>query len=85
MSSEKIGCKEVNINFPDEQTDLLTQFVGVFLDLQEKAMNSEISTKSVDLRGIIASLKMIRRGLKSVNAISMGIIGKLSASMKKKF
>ncbi|MBC3899768.1 MAG: ATPase [Firmicutes bacterium HGW-Firmicutes-4] len=68
--------KILNMNFPDANTDLLTQFVGVFLDLQEKAMNSEISTKSVDLRGIIASLKTIRRGLKPLNAISMGIIGK---------
>ena len=63
-------------NFPDASPDLLKQFAGVFMDLQEKAKNSEISTKSVDLRGLIASLKTIRRGLKPINAIQMGIVGK---------
>ena len=62
--------------FPDAKQDMLKQFAGIFLDLQEKAMNSEISTKSVDLRGIMGSLRTIRRGLRPMLAINMGVIGK---------
>ncbi|MGL4548859.1 hypothetical protein [Eubacterium aggregans] len=46
------------------------------MDLQEKSVNSGITTKSVDLRGIISSLKAVRRGLSPVQAINMGIIDK---------
>ncbi|MBK5244172.1 MAG: MoxR family ATPase [Eubacteriaceae bacterium] len=62
--------------FPDVKEDILPQFAGIFLDLQEKSKNSEISTKSVDLRGIIGSLKTIRRGLKPMLAVDMGVVGK---------
>lgn len=63
-------------SFPDAKDEVLSQFAGIFLDLQEKSKNSEISTKSVDLRGIIGSLKTIRRGLKPMLAVDMGVIGK---------
>lgn len=63
-------------HFPDANPEILPQFAGIFLDLQEKSKNSEISTKSVDLRGIIGSLKTIRRGLKPMLAVDMGVIGK---------
>jgi MoxR-like ATPase len=63
-------------NFADANEEMLSQFAGVFLDLQAKSRNSEISTKSVDLRGIIGSLKTIRRGLKPMLAVDMGVIGK---------
>ncbi len=62
--------------FPDAKAEMLKQFAGIFLDLQEKAMNSEISTKSVDLRGLMGSLRTIRRGLKPMLAVNMGVIGK---------
>ncbi len=63
-------------NFPDAKAGILGQFAGVFLDLQEKSRNAEISTKSVDLRGLIGSLKTIKRGLKPSLAIAMGVTGK---------
>lgn len=63
-------------NFPDANPEILPQFAGIFLDLQEKSKNAEISTKSVDLRGLIGSLKTIKRGLKPMLAIDMGVTGK---------
>ena len=36
----------------------------------------EISTKAIDLRGMIGALKTIKRGLKPTLAINMGITGK---------
>ncbi len=63
-------------NFPGANAEILGQFAGVFLDLQEKSQNAEISTKSVDLRGLMGSLKTIKRGLKPTLAIAMGVSGK---------
>ncbi|SCH97211.1 MULTISPECIES: AAA family ATPase [unclassified Romboutsia] len=62
--------------FPDADEDKLNQFIGLFLDLQLKSQNGEISTKSIDLRGLIGSLKVIRRGLSPLEAINMGMVSK---------
>ena len=62
--------------FPDALPEKLSQFIGVFLDLQEKAENGEISTKALDLRGLIAALKTIRCGLSPLQAVRMGIVNK---------
>lgn len=62
--------------FIDADEEKLNQFVGIFLDLQLKFKNGEISSKSIDLRGLIASLKTIKRGLNPTDAIRMGITSK---------
>ena len=62
--------------FEDADEEKLIQFGGIFLDLQLKSQNGEISSKSVDLRGLIGSLKAIRRGLKPSLAVNMGVTSK---------
>ena len=62
--------------FPEADKEKLNQFAGIFLDLQLKSKNGEISSKSIDLRGLIGSLKTIRRGLNPSLAINMGITSK---------
>lgn len=62
--------------FIDADEEKLNQFVGIFLDLQLKFKNGEISSKSIDLRGLIGSLKTIKRGLNPTDAIRMGITSK---------
>lgn len=54
----------------------LTQICGLFLDLQRKADNNEISTKPLDLRGLIGALRTVRAGLAPRQAIRMGIVNK---------
>ena len=61
---------------PGATSASLEQFAGLFLDLQTKAKNGEISTKPVDLRGMIGSLKLIRGGLTPKAAVTMGITNK---------
>jgi MoxR-like ATPase len=56
--------------------EAMNQFCGLFLDLQLKALNGEISTKAVDLRGLLASIKAIETGLKPSLAVKMGITNK---------
>jgi len=62
--------------FPQLKKEAEKQFAGLFLDLQKKADNSEISTKAIDLRGMLAALKLIRGGLKPSLAVAMGITNK---------
>ena len=62
--------------FPEIKENALKQCVGLFMDLQLKAEHSEISTKSVDIRGMIGALKTIQTGLKPTSAVNMGITNK---------
>lgn len=63
-------------HFPDMKQTALEQFSGLFLDFQKKAGNGEISTKPLDLRGMIAGIRTIRSGLPPIDAIRMGLINK---------
>ena len=62
--------------FPCTDEEKLNQFAGIFLDLQLKSQNGEISTKAIDLRGLIGALKTNKRGLKPTLGINMGLTGK---------
>lgn len=62
--------------FPSIRREAEEQFAGLFLDLQLKAQNGEISTKAVDMRGLIGALRMVRGGLTPLEAIDMGITNK---------
>ena len=54
----------------------LERCVGLFLDLNEKAVNGEISTHPVDMRGMVAALRLMTDGMDPAKAIAMGITNK---------
>ena len=62
--------------FPEARKEAVHQFIGVFLDLQQKSMNSEITTKALDLRGLLAAMKIVRTGLTPWQAVRMGVVNK---------
>jgi MoxR-like ATPase len=62
--------------YPDLRDEYIEQFAGLFKDLQLKSENSEISTKSVDLRGLLSSINLMNKGLSPVKALQMGIANK---------
>ncbi|MGI6070425.1 MAG: AAA family ATPase [Blautia sp.] len=62
--------------FPGLVPEAKEQFIGMFLDLQLKAKNSEISTKALDLRGLLAAIKVVDAGLSPLAAVRMGIVNK---------
>ena len=62
--------------FPTIRREAEEQVAGLFLDLQLKAQNGEISTKAVDMRGLIGALRLVRGGLTPLEAIDMGITNK---------
>lgn len=63
-------------HFKDAKKEALEAFAGLFLDLQTKAYHGEISTKSLDLRGLISAIKAMKSGLSPIRAIRMGIVNK---------
>ncbi len=50
--------------------------VGLFLDLNEKAVNGEISTHPVDLRGLTAALGLMTDGMAPKDAVSICVTNK---------
>ena len=51
-------------------------FIDMFISLQSKSENNEISTKSVDLRGLMSAIDTMQIGLNPFDAIMMGIANK---------
>ncbi len=62
--------------FPNINVGYLEQFIGLFQDLKLKSENSEISTKSLDLRGLISAIHLMDKGLEANKALEMGITNK---------
>ena len=69
--------------FPEAKKEALQQFMGLFIDLQTKAENGEISTKAIDLRGILAAIRTVKQGISPSAAIRMGVINKCFDSFEK--
>lgn len=64
------------LKFPGIREHALKQWMGLFMDLQLKAHNSEITTKALDLRGMLGALKTIHQGLKPSLAVKIGVVNK---------
>lgn len=61
---------------PNAAPEHVAGCVGLFLDLNEKAVNGEISTNAVDLRGTIAALRLMTDGMRPADAIALGVTNK---------
>ena len=62
--------------FPELSDTYATQFSDLFQEIRSKCDSSEISTKPLDLRGLLASVQLIKNGLSAGQALEMGIINK---------
>ena len=62
--------------FPTLEKKCRGQLVQLFLDLQKKCGSAEISSKALDLRGLLDALRLIRRGVSAGTALDMGITNK---------
>ena len=61
---------------PGASEENLERCVGLFMDLDEKAVNGEISTHPVDMRGMIAALRLMTDGMRPKDAVAIGITNK---------
>ncbi len=62
--------------FPTLRKKYCKQFVGLFLDLQKKSESAEISTKALDLRGLLDALDLMAQGVPALSALDMGLTNK---------
>ncbi len=63
-------------SFPTLKPEWARQLTELFTDLRTKCGSGEISTKALDLRGLLAALHLIEKGIPSGRALEMGIINK---------
>ena len=63
-------------NFPTLKEKYRQALIDMFISLQLKSENNEISTKSVDLRGLIGAIETMKIGLNPFDAIKMGLVNK---------
>lgn len=61
---------------PQADVEHIRLCVGLFLDLNEKAVNGEISTHPVDLRGLTAALGLMTGGMAPKDAVSICVTNK---------
>ena len=61
---------------PNASEEHLEHCIGLFLDLDEKAVNGEISTHPVDLRGMISALRLMTDGMRPRDAVDISITNK---------
>jgi len=75
-----IGEKELEKlltkHFPGMKQEYIEQYASLFQELRSKCESSEISTKALDLRGLLASLELVQNGLTTGQALEMGIVNK---------
>ncbi len=74
--TEEILGRILQETFPQMNKKATEVFSGLFLDLQLKAKNSEISTKPLDLRGLLAAIRMMQSGVAPEKALAMGLVNK---------
>ena len=74
--SEENLQKLLRRGFPQLSSTWVEQFSALFRDLRQKCDNGEISTKALDLRGLLAALHLIEKGITSGEALKLGIINK---------
>ncbi|MDD3347483.1 MoxR family ATPase [Oscillibacter sp.] len=62
--------------FPALSPAYADQFAGLFQDIQKKCDGGELSTKSLDLRGLLAAVRLMRAGLEGNRALELGLVNK---------
>lgn len=62
--------------FPSLKGVYAEQFAGLFQDIQKKCDGGELSTKPLDLRGLLAAVRLMRTGLEGNRALDLGLVNK---------
>lgn len=62
--------------FPQLKQEYARQLAEMFQEIRKKCDSSEISTKALDLRGLLAAVHLTQEGLSLGEALDMGILSK---------
>lgn len=63
-------------SYPNIRQQVLSSYVKFFKDMELKVENSEISSRPLDLRGLLSSLKSVQMGLDLKNSLTIAIKNK---------
>ncbi|MDO5725990.1 MAG: MoxR family ATPase [Tissierellia bacterium] len=72
----KTDLKSLISENTDLKNEYIENFAKLFLDLEQKSLNSEISSKSADLRGLLAAIELMKKGLSIRDSLQMGLADK---------
>ena len=67
-------------HYPTLKTEGAKELAAVYLDLQKKCENAQISSRAMDLRGLLDGVALMEKGLNVQDALDMGITNKTSDS-----
>lgn len=68
--------KLIRTQFPGVKAEYVHQFALLFDEIRKKSESGEISTKALDLRGLLAALRLVGRGLTVGKALELGMANK---------
>lgn len=68
--------KLIRNQFPGVKAEYVHQFALLFDEIRKKSESGEISTKALDLRGLLAALRLVGRGLTVGKALELGMANK---------
>ena len=68
--------KLLKAEFPKLQDSYAEQLSELFQEIRKKCESSEISTKALDLRGLLSAVSLVENGLTLGQALEMGILNK---------
>lgn len=63
-------------SFPALKAQWTEQFALLFQDLRAKCDSGEISSKALDLRGLLTAVQLMEKGLSASQALHLGIVNK---------
>ena len=66
----------LSTQYPSLNRKARGMLAGLFFDLNKKCVNSEISTRPLDLRGLLDAIDLMQLGLAPAAALDMGITNK---------
>ena len=75
ISGEDLG-KLLLQQYPGLKPEYAAQLTALFEEIRRKCESSEISTKALDLRGLLAAVKLVENGLAMREALNVAIINK---------
>lgn len=69
---EKLMCRE----YPELKKTYARQFIQLFMEIERKCESAQLSTRPLDLRGLLDAVRLMKRGLDAGASLDMGLTNK---------
>ena len=68
--------KLIRREFPDLRDSFANQLAALFQDIRQKCDGGELSTKPLDLRGLLSAVRLMHAGLEGNRALDLSLVNK---------